>query len=244
VLFAGRHVADKRIRSLVEALVIARRSRPDLNAVIVGDGPERAAVLEDIDRLSLTDAVSAPGFVCREELDGLFGRATCLAYPSIRDGYGMVVAEAMAAGLPVVVCKAPDNAATELVEEGVNGAVAEDASPERLAAAILKVVDESGALRLTTAEWHAANAERLSIRRSIDRVHELYGRPSAAARDNGAAAKQDHEAGEVGGRGERPVRVAFSGTDARGPGPGPWPQAQAPRHDPVVELGVSEGVDE
>ncbi len=216
VLFAGRHVPDKGIRALLEALVIARRSQPDLEAVIVGDGPERAAVVEDIVRLGLGAAVSAPGFVSREELDELFGRATCLAYPSIRDGYGMVVAEAMAAGLPAVVCRAPDNASTELVEEGINGAVAGDASPAGLATAILKVVDEAAALRLSTAAWYEANAERLSMRRSIERVMEVYA-SGPAARRNGAGAQQGQDTDEVGGDRKGPAGAASSGSDAGRP---------------------------
>ena len=59
--------------------------------------------------------------------------------PSRREGYGLVVVEACAAGTPSVVVADPDNAATELIEEGVNGFVAPSASPEDLAAAILRV---------------------------------------------------------------------------------------------------------
>ena len=243
VLFAGRHVPDKGIRALLEALVIARRSQPDLQAVIVGDGPERAAVLEDIARLHLATAVSAPGFVSREELDDLLARATCLAYPSIRDGYGMVVAESMAAGVPAVVCRAPDNASTELIEEGVNGAIAEDASPGRLAAAILKVVEDAGSLRSSTATWYGENAERLSMRRSIERVLALYDAPSGpAARSNRSGAKQGDEAQEVGG-GDTSAAGAPSGPDGRRPGALGHLEAPVDDSSPV-ELGVGQGIGE
>ena len=68
--------------------------------------------------------------------------------PSRREGYGLVVVEACAAGTPAVVVADPDNAATELIEEGVNGFVAASASPQDLAAAILRVRDAGPALRV------------------------------------------------------------------------------------------------
>ena len=55
--------------------------------------------------------------------------ALCLVLPSRREGYGRVVIEASARGVPVVVVAGPDNAATELVEEGVNGTIAASAEP-------------------------------------------------------------------------------------------------------------------
>ena len=64
-----------------------------------------------------------------------------MVLPSRREGYGLVVVEACAAGTPCVVVADPDNAAIELIEEGVNGFVAPSASPEDLAAAITRVRD-------------------------------------------------------------------------------------------------------
>ena len=55
-------------------------------------------------------------------------RATCLLLPSTREGYGMVVIEAAAKGVPSVLVAAPDNASTEHITDGVNGFVAPDLS--------------------------------------------------------------------------------------------------------------------
>jgi glycosyltransferase involved in cell wall biosynthesis len=94
--------------------------------------------------------------------------------PSRREGYGLVVVEACAAGTPAVVVADPDNAATELIEEGVNGFVAPSASPEDLAAAIERVRAAGPELRASTAAWYAANAQRLSLADSLARVAEAY----------------------------------------------------------------------
>ena len=116
VLFAGRHTPDKRPLAAVGAVAIARERRPALHAVIVGDGPDRARVLARIQELGLEEVVRAPGFVERDELQGLIGRAACVVAPSLREGFGMAVLESAAAGTPAVVCEAPDNAAVELID--------------------------------------------------------------------------------------------------------------------------------
>ena len=174
VVFAGRHIPEKRVPALVPAVARARERLPGLRAAILGDGPQREEVLARVRALSLSDVVDVPGFVDGDELHATLRRALCLVLPSEREGYGMVVVEASAAGVPSVVCVAPDNAAVELIEEGVNGFVAPDASPEALAAAIERVHAGGEALRASTAAWYAQNAHRLSVEGSLDRVSAAY----------------------------------------------------------------------
>ena len=95
--------------------------------------------------------------------------------PSRREGYGLVVVEASAAGTPSVVVRDPDNAATELVEDGVNGVVAPSASADDLANAIVAVWEGGMALRESTADWFARNATRLSLESSLRAVLRAYG---------------------------------------------------------------------
>ena len=87
----------------------------------------------------------------------------------------MVVVEAASMGVPSVVAAGPDNAAVELVEDGVNGYVAPSAAPADLAAAILAVAEAGPSLRESTADWFAANSGELSLGRSLERVLESYG---------------------------------------------------------------------
>ncbi len=107
-------------------------------------------------------------------LEEALSSALCLVLPSRREGYGLVVVEAAARGVPVVVVEGPDNAATELVEEGVNGAIAASAAADELASAIVRIHRAGSALRDSTAAWFRANAERLSLERSLDTVLDAY----------------------------------------------------------------------
>jgi glycosyltransferase involved in cell wall biosynthesis len=70
---------------------------------------------------------------------------------------------------------APDNAATELVEEGVNGTIAPDPDPDTIAQAIVRVHEAGMAMRESTAAWFAENAKRLSLESSLTTVLASYG---------------------------------------------------------------------
>lgn len=174
VVFAGRHIPEKRVPAIVPAIARARVDLPELRAVILGDGPDRPRVLQLIRETGLDGAVEAPGFVAGERVDELLGRALCMLLPSRREGYGLVVIEAAARGTPSVVVAAADNAAVELIDDGINGVVAPSASPEDLSAAIVRVHEAGSSLRQSTAAWFAANAHRLSLQSSLEVVTAGY----------------------------------------------------------------------
>ncbi len=174
MVFAGRHIPEKRVPAIVPAIARVRAREPGIRAAILGDGPDRPKVLQLIREMGLDGAVEAPGFVPNERVDDLLGRALCMLLPSRREGYGLVVIEAAARGTPSVVVAAADNAAVELVQDGVNGVIAPFASPEALADAIIRVNELGPALRRSTADWFAANAARLSLRGSLDVVMRSY----------------------------------------------------------------------
>jgi glycosyltransferase involved in cell wall biosynthesis len=174
VVFAGRHIAEKRAPLAVAAIAAARARGADVRGLILGDGPERPQVLEAIAAHGLEGVVDAPGFVPAEEVAAALDRALCLLHPSSREGYGLVVVEASAHGTPVIVAEGEDNASVELVAPGENGYVAAPTA-DALADAIVAVRDAGLPLRERTCAWFAANAERLSLDRSLDVVAAAYG---------------------------------------------------------------------
>jgi glycosyltransferase involved in cell wall biosynthesis len=169
VVFAGRHIPEKNAPAAVAAIKAARARLPELRGTIFGDGPERPAVLEQLD-----DAIEAPGFADPETLHAALARALCLLHPSRREGFGIVVVEAAALGVPTIVVDHPDNAAVDLVEDGVNGFVAPSAAPEVLADAILRVHAAGAPLRQSTADWFARSARGVSVEASLETVAAAY----------------------------------------------------------------------
>ena len=175
VVYAGRHVKEKRLSALVRAFALAQRQRPGLRLEIYGDGPERKRIEALVGELGIAPSVRVPGHRPEDEVAAAFARAGCLATASEREGYGLVVVEAAARGTPSVVVAGLENAATELVADGVNGTIAPSAEPEDLAAALLRVLEAGPALRASTARWFEENAARLRLDRSLELVVREYG---------------------------------------------------------------------
>jgi glycosyltransferase involved in cell wall biosynthesis len=179
VVFAGRHIPEKQAPAVVPAVARARQAIPALRARILGDGPDRPAVIAAVAEYGLGDAIEVPGFVSTEDVERDLGRALCLVLPSIREGYGLVVVEAASMGTPSVLVAGPDNAATELIEDGVNGFVAASAAPDALAEAIERVHAAGGDLRASTAAWFADHAQQLSVDASLAAVAAGYAADNA-----------------------------------------------------------------
>ena len=186
ILYAGRHIPEKRVPAIVPALAVARASVPSLTAVITGDGLTRQALDAAVTAANLEQVVLRPGFVSEAMLDRLYRAALCVVLPSRREGYGLIVVEAAARGTPSVVVAGPDNAATELIEPGVNGFIAASAGAAPLASAMLDVYRAGPTLRASTAAWFAANAPRLSLAGSLARVSAAY-RTGSAAKDDASS---------------------------------------------------------
>lgn len=175
VLFAGRLIPEKRVTVGVAAVASAARRIDGLRGVFYGDGPEREALRTAIAEHDAGSFISAPGFAEGELIDADMRRALCMLLPSEREGYGMVVVEASAHATPAVVVAAPDNAAVELVHDGVNGVIAHSADPDTIAEAIVRVHEAGMDMRDSTARWFAENSEWLSLEFSLATVLARYG---------------------------------------------------------------------
>jgi glycosyltransferase involved in cell wall biosynthesis len=168
----------------VAAFAIAAKRIEGLRGEFYGEGPEREAMLGAIVEHDVEEIVLAPGFVQPERIDEALRRALCMLSTSRREGYGMVVVEAAARATPSVVVAGEDNAATELIADGVNGLVVKETTAEAIAQAIVEIHAAGMQLRQSTASWFADNAKRLSIEASLTTVLDSYatgmGRPPVA----------------------------------------------------------------
>lgn len=173
VFFSGRHISDKGVHLLPEALRIAREQVPDLRMVIAGEGVETPAVRAAVRGFRLDDAVDFVGKLTDTELFAFVSGAACVAVPSVREGYGLAVVEANAHGTPAVVTDGPENAAVGHIVDGRNGYVV-PATATGLAEGIVRAVQAGAPLRQTTAEEFSRMSVENSMQRSVERVISLY----------------------------------------------------------------------
>jgi glycosyltransferase involved in cell wall biosynthesis len=141
VLYVGRLIDEKRVDLLLEAIALLRAPLPALRCAIVGDGPERIALERQAARLGLERQVSFLGHVDDATAFGLMKAAKLFVQPSMREGFGMTVAEAQACGAVPVVVRSEASAAPDLVRDGVDGSVV-DPTPNAIAESVLALMGD------------------------------------------------------------------------------------------------------
>jgi glycosyltransferase involved in cell wall biosynthesis len=143
VLSVARMYPRKRLEDLVTAGVTLRARIPAVRIRIVGDGPEAGRLRQLVGRLGLQDTVAFLGAVSRRELAVEYVSADCFCLPTVQEGFGLVFAEAMAAGLAVVGCRAA--AVPEVVADGETGLLVTPRRPEELAVAMAWMLENEDA---------------------------------------------------------------------------------------------------
>jgi glycosyltransferase involved in cell wall biosynthesis len=121
-LFVGRLAHEKNVSGLLRVFDAYRASGGDWSLVIAGDGPLNLRLREEASMKRSASKIFFVGYKAGRELHSLYASAGCFVLPSLREPWGLVVNEAMASGLPVIVssrCGCSD----DLVLDGQNGYV-------------------------------------------------------------------------------------------------------------------------
>jgi len=132
-------VPEKGIFELLAAYAkLESALRSEVGLVFAGDGISRGELVERAKDIS-PGTICFPGFAQREDLAGLYALAEALVLPTHSDTWGLVVNEAMACGLPIIVSNVA-GCAPDLVENGWNGYVVPVRDSEKLSVAIDSVL--------------------------------------------------------------------------------------------------------
>jgi len=132
LIFTGRFVKQKNLQNLLKAL----RDLPEVELVLVGDGPLREALSSFVKSHRLK--VRFMGWVPNEQLPEILNTAEAFVLPSLYEGNPKALLEAMACGLAVIATNV--DGIKDLVSHGVNGYLCRDTSPEALREAIREVL--------------------------------------------------------------------------------------------------------
>jgi 1,2-diacylglycerol 3-alpha-glucosyltransferase len=159
-LFAGRLVREKGVFELLSAYAKLDESmRREVGLVLVGDGVCRQTLQDQASSIS-PGVVRFAGFAQREQLAIYYALAETLILPTYTDTWGLVVNEAMACGLPVILSRAAGCAA-DLVTENWNGLLVDPKDVSSLMLAMRTIAEQPG-LRATMRANSAQHIERYS----------------------------------------------------------------------------------
>lgn len=173
LLYVGKFEPQKNIIGLLNAFHIVLRNYPQM--VLVMAGPKNwyfHIMLEKIKELNLEDSIIFTDYITDDKITALYAGASALVFPSLYEGFGLPVLEAMACGLPVVstnVCSIPEVA-------GEAALLADPYSPDDIAEKVLKLLyDESlcrdlirmGKERALYFSWRRTASDMLEAYRSV-----------------------------------------------------------------------------
>lgn len=139
LLFVGRLVAQKGVRHLIPALRGILRTHPGTVLDIVGEGPERAVLERLVEAEGVRESIRFHGAIENAALPGWYAGAAVFVSPSLAEGFGLTLVEAMACGCAVVASDLP--AVRDIVSDGKTGLLCPPGDSDMLAKNIRFLLD-------------------------------------------------------------------------------------------------------
>jgi glycosyltransferase involved in cell wall biosynthesis len=168
----GRLAPEKNLEFLSEAVADFMRSDSSAHFLVIGTGPSEQAIRDIFARAGMEERLHIAGILQRQRLADALHAMDVFAFASTSETQGMVLTEAMAAGLPVVALDAPG--AREVVRDTQNGRLLAEASPAAFGAALQWVVERTPAQLRELNQAALATAEAMSIPRTADKALACY----------------------------------------------------------------------
>jgi len=139
IICVARLVPIKNIDYLLRAWKLIEKRRPNYRLVIIGDGPEFVNLNELTLHMGLKTIVFL-GAVNNSDIPTYFYNSAAFVLPSLSESWGLVVNEAMASGLPILISN-KINASNTLLKEGINGFGFEPSNVKNIAEKIISFID-------------------------------------------------------------------------------------------------------
>jgi glycosyltransferase involved in cell wall biosynthesis len=139
-VFAGSLIARKGVQPLLEAVPKLIQAKPDYKLVIVGDGPKREEMQQIVHSKGLEDSIDLTGAQTPDEVREWMQRAKIFVLPSLEEGMGVVLLEALACGTPCVATKV--GGIPDVINDRVGLLVPANDS-QALAMAMIRLIDDT-----------------------------------------------------------------------------------------------------
>lgn len=140
----GRLSMEKNWKKLLTAYNLVAQAYNDVHLLMVGDGPQHGELVNYAHELGIFERVTFAGLVPFEEIPNHLKAADLFGYASVSETQGLVIMEAMAAGLPVAAIRA--TGAIDVIDEGAQGLLTDDDSTA-LAGAIVRILEDETLLK-------------------------------------------------------------------------------------------------
>lgn len=190
ILFVGRVVEKKGLRFLIEAMPEILEKHPDAELRVAGDGQELNVIKKLATKLGVASRIHFLGALTNETLPQLYQAADVVVFPSIvaadgdREGFGLVLVEALGCGCAVVATDLP--AASEIIRDGETALIVRQKDPRQLADRIVQLLNDQTLRQalgvkgrqhvLHRFDWTAITARYVELISSIVHKDKVFGR--------------------------------------------------------------------
>lgn len=170
VLAVGALVGHKGHRHLVAAIPAIVAAQPDAYVVIAGEGKLREALTAQAAALGVAERLRMPGYV--DDVAGWFAAADVFVMPSVEEGLGSSVLDAMAAGVPIAATTA--GGIPEAVRDGVDGLLVPPGDAAALGAAVVALLRDRYRAHALAAEASKRVEAHFAVDRMVDETIAVY----------------------------------------------------------------------
>jgi glycosyltransferase involved in cell wall biosynthesis len=172
VLTVARLTAQKDIGTLIEAVALLRERGRAARLIIVGDGPERGVLEGRVASLALGNDVEFRGEMAQRDLPDIYANCDAFVLPSVHEGLGLVLAEALLCGVPVVATSG--GGATDIVADGETGLLAPEGDALALANALERLCEDPALAARLAASGRARARQRFTSDAIAAEFLEVY----------------------------------------------------------------------
>jgi len=168
--FAGQLDERKGLIPLVNAFALSAREQPRAHLVLAGTGPLRGEIVESARRLGIVERIHLLGFL--PQIEPFMAALDALILPSLWEGFGLVLIEAMAAGIPAITTAV--SSMPEIVLDGRTGRVVPPGDEKAMARAIVELLSDRGKAALWGQQGRERVLSHFTLDRMLDQLEQLF----------------------------------------------------------------------
>ncbi len=172
ILYAGRIAKEKNVDFLLESFALLRSSIKNVTLIMAGNGPEMQETLHRARRLGISQNVVLTGYVKRDMLVEYYKQSDVFAFASVTETQGLVVLEALAAGLPVVAIA--KEGVKDVLKDGIGTILLDEVEMPSFVRALEKMLKDESFSQKMSEEGVKYVTEHWSMNTMARRLDEIY----------------------------------------------------------------------
>jgi len=171
-IYIGRLVFYKNIEVIIKAIKIVKETHPNIKLAIVGDGPQKEILEKMVDKLNLEENIIFTGFVSTSRKMELLSSSQALLFPSVCEGFGLVLLEAFSVKIPALVSNV--RPLSDIVSDSITGYVIPPYDEVEWAEKIKKIIENRELAFKMGSNGRKLLEEKYSLEQTYTKIIDMY----------------------------------------------------------------------